>query len=429
MPPTRAVPAAVLLATVLAVGSNGVVARWHVAAPSLARTPIVASSIAPMSSASPSPSTALSPEPVSVRTAEIPGARLISMSPDGRSIVGVVPLGNYSHGKLCVYDVATLAQRSCADLSGLDAGLMLREVTWSPDSLHLAFTELAFQVLRDGDLWLMDVATGALLNLDDDRYRGPWGLTKVPGTITEPMSPTFTPDGRAVTYARTTIVEGALAGNDIATVPIAGGPAVRLAQVTETEPGVVYDTMRWAPDGSRLYYSYAAPDATDSHNGIWSVAADGSGAHLLTGDTTGGGDAPAVASISPAGDLLLGWYPHRATQFPVRGPILATMGTSTGTTHPIQPPGSLSAPAGFVQMAAFSPDGATLLLFTMGTEPDRQVLLRPTAGGSSVPIVPGGLPFGGTPDYPLMPTWASNGTVFIPGGAELSKGFILTTPG
>jgi len=42
--------------------------------------------------------------------------------------------------------------------------------------------------------------------------------------------------------------------------------------------------------------------------------------------------------------------------------------------------------------------------------------------------VPQGLPFAGPPDHGVMPTWASDGTVFIPGGAGLSKGTILTLP-
>ena len=99
---------------------------------------------------------------VSMRTIQIPDVRILSMSPEGSSIVGVRPMvGSRRDGKLCVFDTVTLAERSCAGLSRLDAGIRMEDVTWSPDGL-LAFGEEAFQVYLDGDLWLMDAATGKL---------------------------------------------------------------------------------------------------------------------------------------------------------------------------------------------------------------------------------------------------------------------------
>jgi Tol biopolymer transport system component len=367
--------------------------------------------------------------PVSLRTLEVPGTRLISMSPDGRSIAGVVPKSGYYHGQLCVYDAVTLAQRSCADLSGLDAGLRLADVTWSPDSRQLAFGEEAFRFFNDGDLWLMDAATGALTNLEDDHYRGTFFLKPVAGTVTVPSSPTFTPDGRSVTYSRSTFVEAGPQGNDIVTVPITGGTPTRLLQVTGREPGVVYYGMRWSPDGRYLYYSYQDPDPSDSHNGIWVVGADGQGARRLIGGTPDTGGAPVVAAISPAGDLLLALFVAQAVRYSGEGPILALVGTRSGSSAAVEPGADAQASHEYVAQAAFSPDGSALLMVTAPPSPNHQVLLAATVRGTPVAIVPGGLPDAGWPDLGIMPTWASNGTVFIPGGPELSKATILALPG
>jgi len=423
----RAFTVAVLFAQSLALGAAATVAQSPPSAP--------AGSSATASSGSggglgQSPGAVPSFGPVTLRTVEIPGTRLISMSPDGRWIVGAVPITGFYRGRLCVYEVETLAQRSCADLSGLGAGVRLADVTWSPDSRHLAFSEEAFKFLKDGDLWLMDAETGALTNLDDDHYQGAWAFKTIPGTITEPVSPTFTIDGQTVTYSRTTIIDGELAGNDIAEVAITGGTPTRLVEVPEQQPGVLYFGKRWAPDGSRLYYSYAFSDPTDPNNGIWVVAADGRGASQLVGASPELGSAPAVAAISANGDQLLAWYPIRASQATVDGgPVLALIDTSTGSSRLLRSTSSDAAPHAYVQMAAFSPDGSALLTVTDQTTPDHQVLIGAATGDSSVPVVSQGLPFAGPPDQGVMPTWASNGTVFIPGGPGLDTGTILTLPG
>ena len=87
--------------------------------------------------------------------------------------------------ELCIHEVATLAERVCADVSDLESGLWQEMVVWSPDSQWLAFAELWPQYFAGGGLWLMDASTGALTNLLDDSALA--------------LYPTFTPDSTAVT--------------------------------------------------------------------------------------------------------------------------------------------------------------------------------------------------------------------------------------
>jgi Tol biopolymer transport system component len=366
---------------------------------------------------------------VSSRHVEIPGTRILSMSPDGSRLAALRPQVGFQHGELCTFDTSTLAQVACASLQALDAGLRLDSVAWSPDSSHLTFAEEALTYLKDGDLWLVDAATGALTNLDDDGYTGksPFGSDAAQGTITVPASPTFTADGSAVTYSRSTFRDGRPAGNDIATVPIAGGAAMHLVDISPTAPGLAYFGMRWAPDGGTLYYSLNDVSATSMVNGIWAVDADGTGVRFVAGTTETKVGEPAVAQVSSDGTRLLAWYPRSAGQFQTTAYDLSLIDPQTGTATPLvidADPGVVG--VGVVQMATFSPDGTRLAEVTFRTEPDHQVLISDLASGDATQLIADGLPVGGPAQSGTVPTWAANGTLLIPGGAALSEATLLT---
>lgn len=377
------------------------------------------------SDASPSPAIRL----VGSRRVELPDVRIVSMSPDGRSIAGVRPAMDERAGsELCTFDVETLDQRACASLAGLGSPLRLEDVTWSPDGSKLAFTAHAFRTLMDGDLWLMDATTGQVSNLDDDGFEGeiPFLGDTTDGVVTVDVSPAFTPDGDSVTFSRSTFEGTTRLGNDIATVPIEGGTPSRLVTVSD-QVGVAYFGMAWAPDGSVLAYSYASTDPDDQRNGIWVVAADGSRQRLLAGATDPRLGAPAVARMSPLGDRLLAWYPV-ATGRQEWADTLALVDMASGSVTPLRADGDGS-PIGGIQMAAFSPDGTTLLEVTSRTEPDHQVWVRDLVTGSVTSLLADGLDAAGPPAAGMMPTWATNGTALVTGGDDLTGATLLTLEG
>jgi hypothetical protein len=364
-----------------------------------------------------------------LRRIELPDVRIVSMSPEGSSIVGVRPAVGYRRGELCTFDTATLTERGCASLTGLGNLIRLEDIAWSPDGSRLVFTEHAFRTFLDGDLWLMEAATGALTNLDDDGFEGTlplFGDDATNATVTVDVSPAFTPDGRSVAFSRSTLREGQRLGNDIAIVPVEGGTPSPIIEVSDGI-GIVYLGMRWAPDGSTLYYTHGDPDPEDLRNGIWAVAADGSDAHLLAGMTDQALGAPAVAQVSPLGDQLLAWYPVAAGR--MRGSDgLSLIDTTTGaaTMLTVDDPGPARAA---VQVATFSPDGTALLELTIRTQPDHQVRVRDLATSAVTPLVPEGLETAGPVEYGIMPTWATNGTVLTTGGGDLSHATLLTLEG
>ena len=365
---------------------------------------------------------------VDSRRIELPGVRILSMSPEGGSIAGVRPAIGYARGELCSFDVVTLAERACTSIADLGSTLRLEDVTWSPNGASLVFDANSFQNFQDGDLWLMDAATGDVTNLDDDGFEGtlPFGQDATDAVVTVDVSPAFTPDGRSVSFSRTTWESSSLAGNDIASVPVEGGDVTSLAPVSEGI-GSVYFGMAWTADGTTLAYSLHEPDPDEPRNGIWLLDADGSQQRQLSGRTDPELGAPAVAQVSPAGDRLLAWYPAAAMRY--SGPdALAIVDMTTGDATRLVVEDADS-PAAAITMATFSPDGSALLEVTARTYPDHQVSVRDLATGTLTPLLDEGLEAAGPPQHGMMPTWATNGTVLITGGGDLSGATLLTLDG
>jgi Tol biopolymer transport system component len=368
------------------------------------------------------------------RAIEVPDSRIISLSPDGKWIAAAKPASGYPRGQLCVYDLETLAERSCGDLSGLEAGLRIEDVTWSPDGSRLAFAEQAFVLLRDGDLWLMDAATGAITNLDDDGFSG--NIIRLTSddeetdqAVSLPVGPAFSPDGRTIAFSRSIIQSGEWRGNDIAVVSVDGGEVETLTRVTVDVPGVVYLGVRWAPDGSRLYYAVHDPDRSQPRNGLWVVDADGLNQRQIVRQTDPEAGAPAVAQVAPDGKTLLVYYPIAAGRF-VAGevPIFAVVDAETGAVEPLLVRDPNAPEMAWVGLAVLSPDGTKVLTLTRLTNPDKQVWVEDVDGGNAVqlgePLIEAGWVALG-----LIPTWASDGSVLIPGGGAFSTATVLRIAG
>ncbi|MCC6790391.1 MAG: hypothetical protein IT336_01835, partial [Thermomicrobiales bacterium] len=171
------------------------------------------------------------PSLVEQRLIEIPDSRIISLSPDGTAIVAT----SFGIDEICVYERESLAQRFCTDLAPLESGLRLDDIVWSPDSAKIVLAEQALVRFTDGDLWVLDAATGELTNLTDDgvNARLPFGESGVEfAEVFVDVDPAWLPDSSGVTFSRSTWRDGAWRGNTIETVPVTGGPPTLLTTLT-----------------------------------------------------------------------------------------------------------------------------------------------------------------------------------------------------
>lgn len=358
-----------------------------------------------------------SPAAAELRMVEIPGARIVSLSPDGRWIAAARP-ATRPHESLCVYAVDTLEERACSDTGTRSAGVRPEEFAWSPDGSRLAFTEEVLGSFSDGDLWLMDAATGALKNLDDDGFAGGI-LTRgetTPDTVTLPRSPAFASDGQRIAFSRSLLVDGLPAGNDIAVVPVEGGAPERLARVSEGGDILVASSLGWTPDDGTLYYSVSGT-AGRAGDGLWAADTSTGATRLVARTMSEDGGPLTLVAVSPAGDRLLAMDVERYTRT-FSGPVLALVDASTGSAEPLLSPVGDPARA-IVLPAAFSPDGTSLLLVSRIVDPDFQLHVLDLDSGRVVPLVPSGLPLVPALD---TPTWSTDGTILIRAGAGEREG-------
>ena len=367
------------------------------------------------------------PRLVERRAIELPDSRLIGLSPDGSAIAAT----DIGIDELCIYDAETLAERACADLAPLEAGLRFEDVAWSPDSSTLALTEHSFRLFRDGDLWLMDATTGALTNLTDDGVNGniPFGDREAEfDELFLDVAPTWLPDASGVTFSRSIWRNGDFAGNQIVTVPVGGGVPALLTTVTPDTPGVVYFGMRWTADGSRLYYAVNHPDQGYEQNGIWRVNADGSGAEKLAGvDSVLG--LPVLGGISPDGDTVLLYYLFAAGATGVStGNLYALLDVPSGTMTSVTLESVEAPEVAGVWPATLSPDGRYVLYATRVTDPEFQIIVESVDGGVETNLVPEGLPGAATIDLAAPLIWSATGHVLI-NGPDFTTATLLTIEG
>ena len=376
---------------------------------------VLAASVGPSGAATDRPDAESAITLVEQRVIEIADSQLLSLSPDGGSIVVTRPAGP-EPTELCIHDVATLAERVCADVRDLDARLWADSVVWSPDSEWLAFAERWPQFLVDGDLWLMDASTGALTNLLDDGYRGALGATPpddlIPkGIITLPSYPTFTADSAAVTFSRGLFEDGESRGMDVVTVPITGGEVVQLGDLERDTPGFDYLGKHWTADGSRLYVSLVEYQASGlgSDSGIWVFEADGGEARQLLGVSGPDEWPPRVIAASPRGELLLVSDPTAAG-----GRQLCACSLVDGMTgedeqsETLRPEARQSTPITGVML---SPDGS--LLLTVSGRGEKQVAVRDVAGSEETVLLDEPSSTAPSDLGGAVLTWAQNDTILV----------------
>jgi Tol biopolymer transport system component len=168
------------------------------------------------------------------------------------------------------FDGTRIAFRSSRGGGGLfvmgRTGELVRQVTdtgfspaWSPDGTRLAYssglaTGAPFTYAGGSTIWIVDIASGQRRKLSD----------------LDGIQPSWSPQDRRIAFWG---VDAATQNRDIWTVPVDGGPAVRVTNDAATDA-----TPVWSSDGRHLYFSSSRGGTTN----LWRVPID-----ETTGVTTG----------------------------------------------------------------------------------------------------------------------------------------------
>lgn len=365
------------------------------------------------------------------RVIRVDDARIIALSPDGRSMAVTRQSSGSGGDELCVLELESMADLACADLSPLQAGLRPDDVTWSPDGRSLAFTERVFETFMDGDLWLMDTASGELTNLLDDGFEGPLPIMQRESSaaaITVPVNPVFSPDGTALAFSRSSIENGAMAGNDIVRLPLDGGDPERLWVIDPQLMGVAYMGIGWAPNGEQLYVSVSHPGGPDEADGIWAVDVSDGDSRQLVGRQHPGGSAPALLQVAGDGRHLLAYDPSLYGGRADGAPPLALVDLGAGTASALVSSGETAAPSGPASWAGFSPDGRALV--TLVVSGDSGSLSVRDLGGSNefglpLPAELARLAATGPAAHRSAGSWSRDGRLLLPLAGDPGSALLL----
>ncbi|HKT59146.1 MAG TPA: protein kinase [Gemmatimonadales bacterium] len=340
-------------------------------------------------------------------------------SPDGSRLAYVAEADGYR--QIFVRTLATGEERRLTHETRDDI-----QPAWSPDGRRLAFvrasadsgqlapSDLNGWYFEGGDIWTVDVASGAMNRLVmaafgpawspdgshlafDAAWAGPrrvWisdtaGLN--PRQLTSDSSeavihagPRWSPDGRRLVFRR---IEGTT--SDLLTADVASAATVRFTQdaPAELDPA-------WSPDGRWIYYS---SDRGGGMN-VWRQQVDANGRAGVREQLTTGAGADVEPAPAPDG---------RRLAFAVRGlnsdvwqlPVSPTTGAATG------PPEPVIVTTRVESRGSWSPDGRTIA-FNSDRLGEMNIWLHDVASGSDRQLTTGA---GG--DY--QPQWAPDGRTLV----------------
>lgn len=298
-------------------------------------------------------------------------SRILAISPNGKSLAAWS-----TERELCIHDAASLARKVCVgtQLNSID----LRSVIWSPDSSRVAFTENLFQYLNESDIHVLDVGSGKLRNLTDDKVAGSVLKPKPEtGTAQFDAVPAWSQDGETIIFSRSPETRDSTA---LYAVPADGGPAKEVVTVTRKGPFAVWYGLRASPDGKSILYTRSFVKRGDPEDGLWTVDMDGRNHRQLL-KATREKEIPELLGVSPEGTALV-YYPAIAAQYVARWhDAFSIANLATGEEKrlkaPPRRPGEYFGPYG----AILSPD-VTKVFYTYRTADNKhQLAVRDLEGG------------------------------------------------
>lgn len=349
------------------------------------------------------------------------------LSPDGTRFV------HFERGSMCLYTLRNerWTQTRCSALDREQFDTSPEEMYWSPDGRYLAIGtfDRALRFLEDTDIRVLDVETGAIINLTDDGTES--DLLTLVGAANLDVSPRWLDADTLVfiRYASDPQAPSDANWNDAFLPPV-------LMQIDVTtdgnsEPEVIaqlpdeglYRTYLLALDparGGAAVNLDLIPD--DGGTNLLSVALDGSEIAPFAAEPVDYGFIGQI-TFSADGQYLLVTVSDEAAN-----PTMQVVSTVSGQIFDIDPtfPSGVEGPRQIE--AGWSPDGSTLAYVIRDIDnPDRSGLYMTTEPGKAGTLILQGDYFGTTCCLRMPITWAENNVIML--GRAPAPGVLLVQVG
>ncbi|MGH7464074.1 MAG: basic secretory protein-like protein, partial [Longimicrobiales bacterium] len=199
-----------------------------------------------------------------------------SWSPDGQKFAFIV--FDDGDNQISIIDINTRDIERRFSVEGVGA---VQTVAWSPDGSRLAFSGMAGGL---SDLYLLELASGTVRQLTDDRYAN--------------LHPAWSPDGRTIAYATDagTDMDRLVYGKmQIGLIDVASNQA----RLLELFPSGKHINPQFSPDGADLYFLADPHGFTD----LFRVELGSNQIHQVTNIATG---ISGISALSPAMSVASG---------------------------------------------------------------------------------------------------------------------------
>jgi len=360
----------------------------------------------------------------------------LTLSPDGAWIAGV----GEERTTFCVWEVATL-DPTCD--GGFGTPITHQSIVWSPDSTAVAFSLDAPILLRDSDIYVFEVADGAVTDLTPDDPDGTGAdqirmdQSKMDAPVPIDLYPAWSPDSQELVFARTMWGSEEEPGTTLMTIPRAGGEPEEVLTLKPAEPMLIFSPIVWQADGTILFSDWRV-DRSDPQAGLWRLSTEvgldqvfptaGSAVPgALIADVTADGTRASVVSMLNRGQFML-----------EPGTIYFDVDLTDGTAEPWETQFGLETdPVKVYQTGSdgllaappvFSPDDAALAFVTRTVDDEVHLWIVDAAGVHANVFTVAPDPdadeaaMAGSTLGPRV-EWASNGTALILSNA----GIVLVT--
>jgi len=159
-----------------------------------------------------------------------------TLSPDGKFMAYYIPGDRNTAGQVCIYTFDG-AGKKCTDLPLEQFLGYPYQLQWSPDGSRIAFTENPIDLGYDADIWVLDVASGAVKDLTDDGVTGAWSQpTGTPSSVVDYLPMWGPTDGQIYFWRFQNLGEYMKFSYSLQRIDPAGGEPVQVVDMGSVVP-------------------------------------------------------------------------------------------------------------------------------------------------------------------------------------------------